>query len=65
MAPNQLKLFRVFFKGEDHFFQSKQAAKEFGREHGLKGAVVHRGPDHWRGQSDGTSVQTKSSKRGW
>lgn len=65
MAPRQLKLFRVFFKGQDHFFQDKQAAKNFGREQGLKGAVVHRGPDHWRGQSDGTSVQIKSSKRSW
>jgi hypothetical protein len=46
-----LKLFRVSFKGRDHFFQEKSAAKAFGREHGLKGAVVHRGPDHWRGPS--------------
>ncbi len=55
-AP-QLRLFRVFFKGRDHFFQSKFAAKEFGRKQGLKGAVVHRGPDHVLGETDGTSVQ--------
>ncbi len=47
----QLKLFKVFFKGRDHFFQNKQMAKNFGREQGLKGAIVHRGPDHWRGES--------------
>ncbi len=62
---SQLKLFRVVFQGQDHFFQSKRVAKEFGRKHGLKGVVVHRGPDHWRGPSDGTSKQTPSSKRGW
>lgn len=48
---SQLKLFKVFFKGRDHFFQNKQMAKAFGREHGLKGTVVMRGPDHWRGES--------------
>lgn len=61
---SQLKLYRVFFQGQDHFFQSKMAAKEFGRKHGLKGMVVYRGPDHWRGQSDGTSTQTPSPKQG-
>ncbi len=45
---SQLKLFRVFFQGRDHFFQSKMAAKKFGHIKGLKGVVVHRGPDHWR-----------------
>ena len=59
---SQLKLFRVFFQGKDHYFQSKYAAKQFGRKHGLKGAVVHRGPDHQLGESDGTSKQTASSK---
>ena len=58
-----LKLYRVSFKGQDHFFQNKMAAKEFGRENGLKGVVVHRGPAHNRGPSDGTSMQMKSSKR--
>ena len=62
---SQLKLFRVFFKGRDHFFQHKIAAKKFGFTHGLKGMVVHRGPAHWRGQSDGTSNQTVSSKGRW
>lgn len=60
---SQLKLYRVFFKGKDHFFQSKTLATEFGRKHGLKGTVVHRGPDHWRGESDGTSVQMVGKKR--
>ena len=60
-----MKLFKVFFQGKDHFFSDKPAAKEFGRERGLKGVVVHRGPDHWRGESDGTSTQTPSSKVGW
>ncbi len=60
---SQLKLYRVFFQGQDHFFQSKRRAKEFGRKHGLKGVVIHRGPDHWRDESDGTSKQTASSKR--
>lgn len=62
---SQLKLYRVFFQGKDHFFQSKTLAKKFGRDNGLMGVVVHRGPDHWRGESDGTSKQTASSKRGW
>lgn len=62
---SQLKLFRVFFQGEEHFFQSKDAAKKFGQDKGLKGVVVHRGPDHYLGQSDGTSKRTRSSKRGW
>lgn len=62
MAPNQRRLFQVFFKGQEHYFQSKQMAKRFGREQGLKGVIVHRGPDHWRGESDGTSKQTPSSK---
>jgi len=60
-----IKLFRVFFQGQDHFFEKKKAAKDFGRKHGLKGVVVHRGPDHWRGPNDGTSKQMVSSKRGW
>ena len=62
---SQLKLYRVFFKGQDHFFQRKTEAKKFGLKHGLKGTVIHRGPDHWRGESDGTSKQTASSKRSW
>ncbi len=62
---SQLKLYRVFFQGQDHFFDKKFEAKDFGRAHGLKGVVIHRGPDHWRGQSDGTSTRTASSKRGW
>ncbi len=62
---SQLKLYRVSFQGQDHFFQRKTDAKEFARKHGLKGTVVHRGPDHWRGESDGTSKQTASSKAGW
>ncbi len=41
------KLFRVFFKGKDHFFEDKRKAKKFARKHGLKGVVIHRGPDHW------------------
>ena len=59
---SQLKLYRVFFQGRDHFFQRKTRAKEFACEHGLKGTVVHRGPDHWRGESDGTSVQMRGKK---
>ena len=58
----ELKLFRVYFQGQDHFFDSKIKAKRFGFNHGLKDIVVHRGPDHWRGESDGTSVQMSSSK---
>jgi hypothetical protein len=65
MAPKQRKLFRVFFGGRDHFFQNKEAAKKFGQINGLKGTVVYRGPDHWLGTSDGTSKQTRSTKRGW
>ncbi len=59
---SQRKLFLVFFKCRDHFFQTKVEAKKFAAKHGLKGAVVHRGPDHFLGASDGTSKQTKSSK---
>ena len=62
---SQLKLYRVFFREMDYFFQNKMLAKKFGREHGLKGTIVHRGPDHRRGESDGTSERTASSKRGW
>ena len=54
---SQRKLYKVFFKGREHFFEGKEAAKAFGRKHGLKGAVVHRGPDHLRGPSDGTFFQ--------
>lgn len=59
---SQLKLYRVNFKGQDHFFQRKTDAKAFGRKQGLKGVVVFRGPDHWRGESDGTSVQMRGKK---
>lgn len=61
-----LKLYRVFFQNQDHFFDKKMEAKAFGQKHGLKGTVVHRGPDHWRGESDGTSKQMpKQGARGW
>ena len=56
------RLFRVFFKGEDVHFESRQQAKAFVRMHGLKGVAIHRGPDHWKGQSDGTSVLTVGKK---
>ncbi len=59
---SQRKLFLVFFKGKEHFFQNKMEAKKYGFKHGLKGTVVHRGPDHRRGPSDGTSKQTPNSK---
>lgn len=62
---SQRRLFRVFFQGRNYFFQHKQLAKAFGQERGLMGVVVHRGPDHWRGESNGTSKKTRSSKRGW
>jgi hypothetical protein len=65
MAPKQRKLFRVFFQGQDHFFQNKEAAKKFAQDNGLKGVVVHRGPDHWRGTSDGTSKRTRGSRSTW
>jgi len=61
----QLKLFRVFLEGREHFFQNKMAAKEFGRENGLKGVVVHRGPDHERGPSDGTTKPTQKKAEWW
>ena len=54
---SQFKMYKVMFQGRAFYFQGKQAAKEFGREHGLKGVVVHRGPNHPRGETDGTSVQ--------
>ncbi len=54
---SQKKMYWVSFKGREHFFQSKFAAKEFGRKQGLKGVIVHRGPDHPRGRTDGTSFQ--------
>jgi hypothetical protein len=60
------KLFRVSFKGQDFFFDDKMKAKFFGRENGLKGIIVHRGPDHNLGQTDGTSSNTPSTKKkGW
>lgn len=54
---SQRKLYKVMFKGQEHFFQGKSEAKAFGRSHGLKGTVVHRGPDHPQGETDGTSFQ--------
>ena len=58
-----LELFRVSFKGKDHFFENKMEAKRFGFTHGLKGSIIHRGPDHRLGPSDGKSTRTPSSKR--
>ncbi len=54
---SQRKFYKVMFQGQPVYFQGKQAAKEFGREHGLKGAVVHRGPNHPLCETDGTSFQ--------
>jgi hypothetical protein len=59
-----LKLFYVFFRGRDVYFESRQEAKDFVKAHGLKGPQIHRGPDHWRGETDGTYTQTPSSKGG-
>lgn len=58
------RLFRIFFKGEDVHFDSRQAAKDFQKAEGLKGVVIHRGPDHWKGETDGSFTQTPSSKKG-
>ena len=60
---HQGRLFLVSFKGRDHFFQSKFAAKKFVAKHDLKGVVIHRGPDHWLGASDGTSFQMEKQGR--
>lgn len=54
---SQRKFYKVMFQGRALYFQGKQDAKAFGQKHGLKGVVVHRGPDHPRGETDGTSFQ--------
>ncbi len=57
------RLFRIFFKGEDYHFNSRQGAKNFLAAHGLKDVKIHRGPDHHKGPTDGTSVQMVGRKR--
>lgn len=56
------KLFRIFFKGKDVYFESRQEAKDFVKEQGLMGVQIHRAKDHWKGETDGTSVQMESQK---
>ncbi len=51
------------FKVGDIYFETREAAKEHLLKHGLTRAYIRRGPDHWRGETDGTSVQTPSSKK--
>lgn len=51
-----MRLFKVCIPaGEDQFFADRAEAKRL-REL-TKGATLHRGPDHWRGETDGTSIQ--------
>lgn len=56
-----LRLFKIYAQ----YFQEKRYAKLFRDEINIggAGAVVMRGPDHWRGESFNVSKQTQSSKR--
>lgn len=63
-----MQLFKVIVPGQGwnpQYYPNKAEAKK-ARNHEINRgghAMVCRGPDHWRGPSDGTSTQTKSSKR--
>ena len=51
-----MRLYKVCIpKGKDQFFANRAEAK---RVRDLTPeATLHRGPDHWRGETDGSSVQ--------
>ena len=57
------RLFSLLFKGEKTYFISRSKAKNFKENKALKDVKIRRGPDHWKGESDGTFTQTSSSKK--
>ena len=59
-----MRLFKVCAPGARvQFFQRKVDAKV--ARDATPNAKLHRGPDHGRGESDGSFTQTASSKSGW
>ncbi len=63
------RLFKVSQPGRDlRYFESRQAAKDYIETTYTAGtksctARIHRGPDHWKGETDGSYSQTPSSKK--
>ena len=59
-------LFKIQLKGaEPIYFCTRDQAKRWMQSEGLraKDVKINRGPDHWKGETDGSFVNTPSSKR--
>ncbi len=61
-----MKIFQLFTNDGTIYFPTRGECKDYMRAIG-RHLTIHRGPDHWRGETDGTFTQTVSSKDkgGW
>ena len=59
-----MKLYKVCSPGKRVQFFDKKVEAKVARD-ATPGSTLHRGPDHGRGETDGSYTLTPTSKSGW